>query len=85
MLKVKLLVVAGIMFILEGYFYFVRGVLPVGGLEQFTGSSDENVYYKVVVSDEVFNMDILFYFCGLILIALAYFVKRRMAVEKRNK
>ncbi|MFW8591874.1 hypothetical protein ACOI22_13785 [Glaciecola sp. 2405UD65-10] len=85
MLKVKLLVVAGIMFILEGYFYVVRGLLPVGGLEQFTNSSDDSVYYKVVASDEVFNMNVLFYFSGLILIALAYFVKRRISVEKRSK
>lgn len=85
MLKVKLLFAAGVMLILEGYFYFVRGIMPVGGLEQFTNSSDEHVYYKVVAGDEGFDTNVLFYLCGLILIALAYFVKRRMDVEKRSK
>ena len=85
MLKVKLLFVVGVMLILEGYFYFVRGLLPVGGLEQFTNSSDEHVYYKVVAPDESFNINFLFYFGGLIIIALAYFVKRRVDVDKRSK
>ncbi|MFC3122541.1 hypothetical protein [Agaribacter flavus] len=85
MLKVKLLVATGVTLILEGYFYFVRDFLPVGGLEQFTNSSDEYVYYKVVAADEGFNINVIFYLGGLVLIALAYFVKRRINVDKRSK
>jgi hypothetical protein len=85
MLKVKLLIAVGVMFILEGYFCFVRGIMPVGGLEQVSDSSDEHVYYKVVTANEGFDTNVLFYLGGLILIALAFFVKRRMDVEKRSK
>jgi hypothetical protein len=81
MLKVKLLFLIGVMLIIEGYFYLVRGILPVSGSQIF---SDENLYMKVVIVEEGFDSNLLFYIFGVISIILAIILIRRINVGKRN-
>ncbi|WP_340679617.1 hypothetical protein [Paraglaciecola sp.] len=81
MLKVELLFLIGVMLIIEGYFNLIRGILPVSASQTF---SDENIYMKVVIVEEGFDSNLLFYILGAILIALAIILRRRINVGNRN-
>ncbi|GAB5386982.1 MAG: hypothetical protein Alis3KO_41050 [Aliiglaciecola sp.] len=71
MLKVRFLFVAGIALVIEGYFQFVRGLLPVGFFDETSG---QEAYYKVVSVEEGVSADLFFYLLGILLIALALFL-----------
>ncbi|GAA0858832.1 hypothetical protein [Aliiglaciecola litoralis] len=74
MFKVKALFIAGIALLLEGYFQIVRDVMPV---DFFNQTSGEDVYYKVVIAQDGFNGDIVFYTLGVLLLVLAVLLLRK--------
>jgi hypothetical protein len=70
-LKMKLLFLAGVLLIAEGYFWLIRGILPVSFEE--TDPDREYVYVKVSNTEAAFNYDLILYLLGLVLIIISLY------------
>ena len=70
-LKMKLLFLAGVLLVVEGYFWLIRGILPVSFEE--TDPDKEYVYLKVSNTEAAFSYDLIFYLLGLVLIIISLF------------
>ena len=68
MSKVRALLIIGVLLLVEGYFYFIRGILPVS---MFSDHIDGEVVYMKVAVDDGFNTNILFYGLGIVFVVLA--------------
>jgi hypothetical protein len=76
MFKVIVLFTIGFLLLAEGYFYFVRGLLPVAIFSEFHG--EEFVYMKAVNVEGGFNYDIVFYAFGVTFNLIALFLLNKL-------
>ena len=83
MFKVITLFIIGLTLLLEGYFEFLRGQLPVQMSSEFDG--EEVVYLKVVKVEEGFNYDLVFYFAGALIIIVSLLLLKILVGNSNNR
>lgn len=81
MSKVRALLIIGVLLFIEGYFFFIRGILPVS---MFSEHIDGEVVYMKVAAEDGFNTNFLFYGLGIVFVLLAVFLSNRLKRTKRD-
>ena len=81
MSKVRALLIIGVLLLVEGYFYLIRGILPVS---MFSEHIDGEVVYMKVASEDGFNANFLFYGLGIIFVVSAAFLSNKLKQTNRD-